>query len=199
MSSPVVAQPRAAKGPSSLAKQQGAWRQTVPVRAQSVKCDEPVRAFHAASQAVTRNGMATAMEPAKWVRAVRLALEIKSQEAFAEKLGVGRSAVAKWENGVQRPNLASFKKLVAMAPNELKRVAPDAQLFEINEMSDRGSKLPPGLEGFLERHGKHISDSEKDLLRRATHLADPSIDTSSDAFWWDYVKNVLRKYFRPPD
>lgn len=83
------------------------------------------------------------MSVGEWVRAVRRALGVRSQEAFAERLGFGRSAVAKWESEIQTPNLESFRKLWRIATPELRASAPQA--IESLGLSDLDRTLPNEL------------------------------------------------------
>lgn len=53
---------------------------------------------------------------AEWVKALRKDLGI-NQETLAERLGVSRSAVARWETNVQRPTKLAVKVLLEFAVN----------------------------------------------------------------------------------
>lgn len=167
----------------------------VPARVQTVKATVPERVFPQQTRRVTSGSVPDAMKPAEWVKAIRNTLKIKSQEAFAEKLKVGRSAVAKWELGLQKPNMESYKRLLRMAPPDLKRAAPDAQLFESAAMSDPDRRsVPPGLEGFLERYDRRLTDDEKQELRsRGGDFMRPLQKEPDDAYWWALVQ-LWRKY-----
>ncbi|MEE0418731.1 MAG: helix-turn-helix domain-containing protein [Lachnospiraceae bacterium] len=67
-----------------------------------------------------------------------------SQEEVAEKIGVSRQAVAKWENGDSIPDLAN-----SIALSELYRVTLD----NLVKYEERASKLP------IPEKGKHIFGS----------------------------------------
>jgi transcriptional regulator with XRE-family HTH domain len=58
-------------------------------------------------------------------------------------------------------------------------------------------RLPPGLEGFLGRHGRYISEHEQDLLKRSGFSTDRTVRFDDD-FWWGVLK-LIRKHFVGPD
>ena len=84
-----------------------------------------------------------------------------TQEEFAERLGVSKSAIAKWETdgGIpERDNLKKLSELIDISVDELHRIIKCAQLdkvdFEIN--------ITPEIIATLESHGyKVIRPGEK--------------------------------------
>lgn len=128
--SPISAQPLAPSGPTSFSIVPGSRGHNVPGREPTVN--------YAAEQTGERsvpNGLFRSepsqdtrplvppkkLTPAEWVKAVRQSLGM-TQEEFAEKIGVGRSAIAKWEIGVARPRYDSSEKIRQVAPAELREV-----------------------------------------------------------------------------
>ena len=78
-----------------------------------------------------------------------------TQEEFAEKLGVSKSAIAKWETdgGIpERDNLKKLSELMEVSVDELHRIIKSAKLdnvdFEIN--------ITPEIIATLESHGYKV-------------------------------------------
>ena len=78
-----------------------------------------------------------------------------TQEVFAERLGVSKSAIAKWETdgGIpERDNLKKLSELVEVSVDELHRIIKTASLentdFEIN--------ITPEIIAALESHGYKV-------------------------------------------
>ena len=64
-----------------------------------------------------------------------------SQEALAEKLGISRQAVSKWERAEASPdtdNLIALAKLYHISLDELLEIHEDEESFVVNESSDGG-------------------------------------------------------------
>lgn len=57
-------------------------------------------------------------------------------------------------------------------------------------------RLPPGLEGFLERHGDDVTPAERSLLERSGFSTDKRVRFDDD-FWWAILKVVRKHYLGP--
>jgi transcriptional regulator with XRE-family HTH domain len=57
-------------------------------------------------------------------------------------------------------------------------------------------RLPPGLEGFLGRHGEDVTPAERSLLERSGFSTDKRVRFDDD-FWWAILK-VIRKHYLGP-
>ena len=67
-----------------------------------------------------------------------------SQETLAEKLGVSRQAVSKWENGEAMPELSKLEvicQLFGVTPNELMGYEEKATATKLPEQKGKGGNL----------------------------------------------------------
>lgn len=143
----------------------------------------------------------------QWVKAVRLALGIRSQEEFAERLDVGRSAVAKWETDIQTPEFDSIRRILKLAPPELRaRMPRDLQVPGMTTMSDPSGKLASikqKLGDALERRADSLSGPQalaiqKDIDALAARLSGGDLDDEGAEAIVDIAIRALQQPGRGP-
>ena len=92
----------------------------------------------------------------EWVKAMRKHLGL-SQEVLAERVGVSRPAVARWELGTFRPSKLAGRALLEFA---------DAHRDELGALAE--GQIPP-LTGLKVRKPQHSQRSSHDPSKRKPH------------------------------
>lgn len=110
-----------------------------------------------------------------WVKALRRRLGYTSADQLAQKLGRSRNAVARWENASRTPNMEAWRKLLALAPSDLRECAP--QVTEGLGLVDFGMAIQGSMKGYLATTkeaatvAEEIDSIEEPLLRRRARNA----------------------------
>jgi transcriptional regulator with XRE-family HTH domain len=138
-----------------------------------------------------------------------------SQSSLSRATGIDRTLLNKILSGERRTNaeqLATIARALmvsiqALTPTEEEPLPPAPQAAPRDRkppeaVSAPGSsvpsarRLPPGLEGFLERHGEDVTPAERSLLERSGFSTDKRVQFNDD-FWWAILR-VIRKYYLGP-
>lgn len=94
-----------------------------------------------------------------------------TQEELAEKVGVKKSAVAKWENGrvseIKRSNLKKLADALGMNPNQLLGDIERDPVGVAHELAD--IYLDPALRSMIAEY-QSLSDKKQAQVREYVHL-----------------------------
>jgi DNA-binding transcriptional regulator YiaG len=112
-----------------------------------------------------------------------------TQDQFGEKIGVGREMVARWETTATTPQGKHLVRIEQVFPAERNAVVhARAQPTGSTAMSDPAvTDRPPGLEGFLERHGHRLDPAERHFLDGISFSRTNEKIRMDDAWWLDFV------------
>lgn len=94
-----------------------------------------------------------------------------TQEELAEKVGVKKSAVAKWENGrvseIKRSNLKMLSEALGIDPNQLLGDIENDPVGVAHELAD--IYLDPALRAMIAEY-KQLSDAKQAQVREYIHF-----------------------------
>lgn len=94
-----------------------------------------------------------------------------TQEELAEKVGVKKSAVAKWENGrvseIKRSNLKMLSEVLGMNPNQLLGDIENDPIGTAQEMAE--IYLDPALRAMIAEY-KQLSQAKQAQVRDYVHF-----------------------------
>jgi len=108
----------------------------------------------------------------------------ENQTSLAEKAKIDRTVFSRILSGARRANGDQLGRIARVLDVTAASLMPDggAQAPAIRGMSDPGSKLPPGLEAYLGRHGDDVTPRERRQLETIRFKLEAGAKCD-DVFW----------------